>query len=236
MLAYGISRRGAVRPNNEDSFYCDAQAGLLVVADGIGGHAGGEIASRLAVDTAVKAVKEAGQCGEAVVNRAFAAANAAILQYVETRPALAGMGTTLTLVKKNGYTLVVGHIGDSRAYLFRQGVLKCLTSDHSVSGQLLAAGEITASEARNHPQRHILTRALGTAGQPQVEVLSHQVQTGDIVLVCTDGLSDLIAGEEIAAELSDEGKTIEQHASFLIDMAYQRGAPDNVTVVLAQLK
>lgn len=232
MLAYGISRRGAVRPNNEDCFFCDPSAGLIVVADGIGGHVGGEIASKLAVE-AVTTPDLWQSRPQSAAAKAFAAANAAILARAEGEPSLNGMGTTLTLVKIDGPALVIGHIGDSRAYLFRAGNLARLTTDHSISGQLQKAGKITDTEARVHPQRHILTRALGFA-EAQWEIMHQQGVPGDLIMLCTDGLSDVVSEEEIAAVLA-ETISIEEYASCLVDLAYQKGAPDNVTVVLAKL-
>lgn len=233
MLAYGISRRGAVRPNNEDRFFCDPSAGILVVADGIGGHVGGEIASELAVDTVIASGELWQSCQETAVAEAFAAANAAILARIENEPSLSGMGTTLTLVKIQGSRLIIGHIGDSRAYLLRNGELVCLTTDHSISGQLQKAGEISDREAMVHPQRHILTRALGSA-EAQWEIMRQPGLPGDKIMLCTDGLSDLLTKEEIFAELAED-KTIEEQASHLVDMAYEKGAPDNVTVVIAKI-
>lgn len=234
MKAIGVSNRGLVRANNEDWLFLDERAGLLVVADGMGGHAGGEEASRLAVDTVVAALADGLLFQpEEKVRRAFAAANQAVLTKAASDPSLAGMGTTLTLVAVLPDFLITGHIGDSRAFLIgRQG--RCLTSDHSVTGQLLASGKISDAEAVSHPQRHVLTRALGTDTHVEAEVLRHPWSPGQHVLLCSDGLTEVMTAKEIFAVVQGEGD-LEFKVNSLLTTALERGAPDNVTIILAQL-
>lgn len=234
MKALGVSNQGLVRTNNEDWLFIDEEAGLLVVADGMGGHAGGEEASRLAVDTVVEVL--AGGLypqPEESIHSAFAVANRAIIAKAAANPALAGMGTTLTLVAVLPDFLITGHIGDSRAFLIgREG--RCLTSDHSVTGQLLASGKITDAEAVSHPQRHVLTRALGTDTHVEAEVLRHPWSPGQHVLLCSDGLTEVVAVEEIFTVVQGEGD-LQLKVNSLLSTALERGAPDNVTIILAQL-
>jgi serine/threonine protein phosphatase PrpC len=234
MKALGVSNQGLVRTNNEDWLFIDEEAGLLVVADGMGGHAGGEEASRLAVDTVVEVL--AGGLypqPEESIHRALAVANRAIIAKAAANPALAGMGTTLTLVAVLPDFLITGHIGDSRAFLIgREG--RCLTSDHSVTGQLLASGKITDAEAVSHPQRHVLTRALGTDTHVEAEVLRHPWSPGQHVLLCSDGLTEVVAVEEIFTVVQGEGD-LQLKVNSLLSTALERGAPDNVTIILAQL-
>ncbi|HOB34398.1 MAG: Stp1/IreP family PP2C-type Ser/Thr phosphatase [Firmicutes bacterium] len=233
MKAYGVSRRGLLRTNNEDCFYADESRGIFIVADGMGGHAGGEVASRLAVETVKEGLADFHRDPERAVETAIMSANAAVLTKAAAVPALAGMGTTLTMAVVLPGFLVTGHIGDSQAYLIgSEG--RCLTSDHSVSGMLLAAGKITAAEARLHPQRHILTRALGIDEHAEVEVLRHSWSPGQRLLLCTDGLTEVVTAREIFSVVREAG-AIKNAVDALVDMVYQRGAPDNVTVILAEL-
>lgn len=231
---YCITNQGLVRANNEDWLLVDTNTGILAVADGMGGHAGGEEASRLAVDTVMEALGTGlGPSPEDSIKGAFELANRAILAKAASDPSLTGMGTTLTLVAVLPDFLVTGHIGDSRAFLIgKEG--RGLTSDHSVSGQLLASGKITDAEAVNHPQRHVLTRALGTDTQIEAEVLRHPWSPGEHVLICSDGLTEVVTAQEIFAVVQGAGD-LQQRGDSLLKLTLDRGAPDNVTIILAQL-
>jgi len=234
MKAFGITNQGLVRANNEDAYFIDEAKGLLIVADGMGGHAGGEEASRLAVETAIAAMKDNYlRRPEQTVKLAFKEANRAVLEKSISDPTLSGMGTTLTMVLALPDFLITGHIGDSKAFLIgNEG--KSLTSDHSVSGQLLASGRITSAEAVNHPQRHVLTRALGTEKDVEAEVLRYPWSRGQYILVCSDGLTEVMSEPEIYPVVSGPG-SLETKAKSLLATVLDRGAPDNVTMVLAQL-
>lgn len=234
MKVYSITNQGLVRTNNEDWFVVDDTAGLLMVADGMGGHAGGEVASRMAVETVMEALGAGlGPSPEDTIRKAFKAANRAILARAAFDSALANMGTTLTLVAVLPDFLVTGHIGDSRAFLIgTEG--RQLTSDHSVSGQLLASGKITGAEAVNHPQRHVLTRAMGIGAHIEVEVLRHPWSPGEHVLICSDGLTEVVSTQEIFATVQGSGD-LQHKGDLLLNLALDRGAPDNVTIILAQL-
>lgn len=235
MRAYGITHQGLIRANNEDSFYIDEDNGLLIVADGMGGHAGGEEASRLAVETVVQTLPAGfARQPEQAINEAILSANRVVFSKADTDPALAGMGTTLTLLAVGQSFIYTGHIGDSRAFLIGSSGIQCLTGDHSVSGQLLATGKITDAEAVHHPQRHILTRALGTGLEIDVEILSFPWSTGQQVLLCSDGLTEVVTSQEIFAQVSGSGP-LEKKVDALLKLVLERGAPDNVTIILAEL-
>lgn len=224
-----------MRTNNEDSFYYDVDKGILMVADGMGGHAGGEEASSLAVQTVLHHLgRDLFRQPEQTVKNAILAANRVVFSKSAANPALIGMGTTLTLVLVLPDFLITGHIGDSKAFILDSSGIRCLTSDHSVSGLLLASGKITDAEAVRHPQRHILTRALGTGADIEVEILRHPWSSGQHILVCSDGLTEVAATQEIfKAAAGQEG--LEQKVDALLNLVLERGAPDNVTIVMAQL-
>ncbi len=233
MIIHGISRKGLVRENNED-FYCyDSQRGLLIVADGIGGHAGGEVASKLAVETAAAELVQRETATLQAIEQAFHAANMAIVERAADDSSLADMGTTMTLAWLCGFRLLVGHIGDSRAYLFQSGQLQMLTRDHTVAGDLLEAGDISDSQAATHPQKHILTRALGTVEGCTIDVFELELQSDSMLLLCTDGLTDQVSTEEIS-HLLNQQTDIKIIADSLVGQAYQKGAPDNVTLIVAR--
>ena len=205
-----------------------------MVADGMGGHAAGEKASRLAVKTVLDSLKELGEQPEQRIEAAITAANEAILACASTNSSLVGMGTTFTLVALFADFLVTGHIGDSMAFLIEPEKIMPLTSDHSVSGQLLALGKITGTEATQHPQRHVLTRALGIDPCPEVEVCRYPWQRGQKLLLCTDGLTEVVAISELHQTINDTSG-LRATVKRLLSMVLERGAPDNVTIILAQL-
>ncbi len=220
---------GQVRSGNEDSVHPpDGGAGpgpvLTLVADGMGGHVGGEVASRVAVEAAVAAE---GSPEERVV-----AANRAVVARVLAEPALSGMGTTLTVAEIDEHgKLSIGHVGDSRAYLFRDGALTRITTDHSVVAELLEAGRITEEEVHTHPQRSLVTRALGMARWIDVDTFSEQLRPGDRVLLCSDGLTTMLSDDEVGAALRT-CESAEEAAQALVDLANQAGGHDNITVVV----
>lgn len=234
MQAFGLSNQGLVRTNNEDAYHLDIEKGLLIVADGMGGHAGGEEASKLAVGTIVDFLQNDDfSQPEDSIKRAILAANRVVLTKSATDPALTGMGTTLTLALALPDFLITGHIGDSKAYLIDDSQLRCLTSDDSVSGQLLATGKITDAEAEIHPQRHVLMKALGTDADLKVEVLRHPWSKGQYLLLCSDGLTEVVSTQEILIEVNKSGN-LQDKVNRLVSIVLDRGAPDNVTIILAQ--
>ncbi|HBG02072.1 MAG TPA: hypothetical protein DDW87_10955, partial [Firmicutes bacterium] len=197
---------GRVRENNEDALWVGSDC--LVVCDGMGGHQAGEVASAIAIQ-AVSEFPFSGQDPEEEVTSAILQAQERILQASEKNEGYHGMGTTITLAwisspGENGYSrLTCGHVGDSRCYLFSQGVLEQVTSDHSVVGELLRSGTITPLEARVHPKKHILTQALGSP-EIEIELITRDLEPGTLVMLCTDGLSDLVDDTQIADTLGQD--------------------------------
>ena len=234
-----LSHPGCVRDVNEDSIafaipeILTATGGpsfIAIVADGMGGHSAGEIASRIAVDTILGAHDEIGDSIPQWLARTFAAANEAILTHAQSEPDCAGMGTTCTvLVMRNG-TIHLGHIGDSRAYQYRSGVLSQISEDHSAVGELVRAGKMTAAEAKNSPFRNIIQRALGTKPKvsPQIWHDPTPAEQGDAFLICSDGLTNLLDDEILARFITH--RTPLDACQLLLEKAISAGAPDNVSV------
>jgi PPM family protein phosphatase len=214
---------GRVREGNEDSYMADEP--LIAVADGMGGHQGGEVASKLALDTLRKATDGV------ALEQAVQDANRAVFERAGRDPALAGMGTTLTAFLVDGDTLRLAHVGDSRAYLLRDGELQRITTDHTVVEGLVEKGELTPHEASIHPQRSILTRAIGVDGEVQVDQASIQPGPGDRLLLCSDGLTGMIEEDDIQRIL--EGHEDPQAAAdALVEAANEAGGQDNITAVI----
>jgi PPM family protein phosphatase len=230
-----LSETGKVREINEDAVL---EAGnIFAVADGMGGHQAGEVASDLALGVIGQYIEDnLGLIGgEKLVEKAIASANATVHQKAESSAKYRSMGTTVTVLYREGDTAYIGHVGDSRAYLFRGGRLRRLTKDHSLVATLIEEGEITEEESRNHPQRNIILRALGLEQQLEVELVSVKIEPGDEFLLATDGLTGLVSDEEIAAVLG-RGEEPVSLAGQLVDMAMQAGGTDNISVVLAHFK
>src|SRR5271163_2799083 len=231
---------GCQRENNEDSFLYWEPAGdeefrrkgrLAVIADGMGGHEGGLEASRLAVET-VREVYDHGFRGDpqAALLESFAAAHSRIQDYAERNPAFQGMGTTCTALVLRGRQLYFAHVGDSRLYLVRGASILRLTRDHSYVGRLVESGIVRAEDAEKHPQRHILTAALGAGRDVAVDGAEQPVslQEGDDLLLCTDGLWSVVTEEELETAVS--GNPPAECCAALVELARQRGGPDNITV------
>jgi protein phosphatase len=231
--AAGLTDTGRRRRQNEDSFVCDPP--LFAIADGMGGAQAGELASRLAAAAIEKGAAAArGEDGVVAVVRA---ANALIFERAVSDPEVAGMGTTATvaLVDESAETLTIAHVGDSRAYHYRQGVLEQLTTDHSLVGELVRSGRLTEAEAAVHPHRSVITRALGTDAEVEVDTLTLPLATGDVVLLCSDGLSAMVRDDEIVRVLESSGGDPHLAAEALVRAANAAGGDDNVTVVVFEL-
>ena len=222
------THQGMVRQNNEDSLYPDRSGesdgpAVLMVADGMGGHVAGEVASRLAINAAASSTLDPGD--------RVAAANRAIREEVARQPDLQGMGTTLTLVELTPEgTARFGHVGDSRAYLFRDGELRQLTDDHTVAAEYVALGQLSVEEATGHPQSHMLTRCLGLTRFVNVDEFDLEVETGDRLLLCSDGLNLMVAPDVIAENLN--GGTADEAAWKLVEVANKAGGHDNTSVIV----
>lgn len=232
------SSRGLVRPNNEDSWAVQAlpasRTWLAIVADGIGGNEGGQVASSMAVRVCLDHIK--GRIGqvepERLLRDSIEEGNAVILRAGNEKEGFPGMGTTFTgaIISEDLRKVYVGHVGDSRAYLVSGTSIKQITDDHSVSGLLVQDGALSEEDAMMHPGRNLLTRAMGTQDHVIVSTYQEDLGPGDIVLLCTDGLTSLVSSKEIVAALNDLPR--EKAAEGLVDLANSRGGYDNTTVVV----
>ncbi|NMB15856.1 MAG: Stp1/IreP family PP2C-type Ser/Thr phosphatase [Firmicutes bacterium] len=222
---------GLVRKINEDGFHVGGN--LFAVADGMGGHQAGEVASRVALEVLADYHIDRAD-PKSSLQGAFQRANEVVYMKARKDKTLVGMGTTLTALLITEGRLWVAHVGDSRAYLCRQRELVQLTQDHSVVGELVRNGDLSAQEARFHPHRNLLTRALGTASVVAVDVFSTEWQQDDKALLCTDGLSGPLEDDEIRQIIQDHDDP-QGAVDELIRQARKRGAPDNVTAVLIKL-
>jgi serine/threonine protein phosphatase PrpC len=216
---------GQVREGNEDSFLVDDP--LYAVADGMGGHRGGEVASNLALQT----VQRLFEANEGTLTEQVVQANRAVFARSQEDRDVAGMGTTLTAVLVNDAEVRLAHVGDSRAYLFRDGQLTPLTEDHTLVRRMVIEGEITEAEAEHHPHRSILTRALGVDGDVQVDEGIITMQEGDRLLLCTDGLTGMVSDEQIMSVLA-EVKDPQEAVDRLVRAANNAGGIDNITAVI----
>jgi PPM family protein phosphatase len=223
---------GRQRRGNEDSAF--ARAPLFVIADGMGGAQAGEVASKIAVEAFQGDLPEHGSPEERLT-AVVQTANRRIYDISRTEHERAGMGTTLTAMYVDGAELAVAHVGDSRAYLFRDGELELLTQDHTLVGELVKRGKLTEEQAAEHPQRSIITRALGIDADVEVDTWTYSGRAGDIVLLCSDGLTSMISEDQIADILAHESN-LDTAAARLIDEANEAGGRDNITVILFVLE
>ncbi len=227
---------GRVRTVNQDMPL--ERPDLYAVADGMGGHVGGEVAARVAVETLDRAFEHAPTVDG--LRAAFTEANSAVWQESQLNADLRGMGTTLTAMALVGGTggkdvLALANVGDSRAYIFSDGELTQVTADHSLAEERMRHGEMTEEEAAVHPQRHILTRALGVSSEVQADMWELELRTGDRVLLCSDGLSNEVSTEEMA-EILGEVDDPDEAARRLVDAANEHGGADNITVVIVDVQ
>jgi protein phosphatase len=241
----GRTDPGKKRDNNEDSFLVNDGLGLFAVADGVGGHAAGEVASRLAVDTLLEVVPgflagddttppftvaAGAEPATAALRYAITLSNRKVIETSAGNPALSGMGTTVTALLLIRDSAHVAHVGDSRAYLFRAGELRQLTADHTLVAEQVRTGVITPAEARASKQRHIITRAIGIEKDVDIDVLTVRVQARDLFLLCTDGLTELVPDDDIARILA--ASMPDTATQKLIGLANERGGVDNITTVV----
>src|SRR5258706_7962132 len=235
---------GLKRTNNEDSYGCwlpddaaerERRGLLLAVADGMGGVKGGEVASRITVETLMQAYRDApGVDVASDLHDALTAANRVVHREGEQHPELNGMGTTCTAAVVRGREVYVAHVGDSRAYLVHRGRIRQLTHDHSLVGQLVRDRQLTAEQARTDPRRNVVTRSVGIGAEVDVDAgrVPEPLRGGDVLILCTDGLHGLVSDDEISAAVTRHG--LDEAADQLGQLAHQRGGPDNITVILAR--
>lgn len=245
MNLYGLTDIGLVRKNNQDSYairVLDDNQAIAVVCDGMGGARAGNVASAVAVEAFSAALEDA--CRQGIPNdsdkkrsllfNACLAANAQVYELSATNQEYFGMGTTLVAALILPSEVYVVNIGDSRCYIWHEGTLIQVTSDHSLVQALVDCGDITPEEARTHPKKNVITRALGVEEEARCDIFAFERHNGDKLLLCSDGLSNAVTDKTMTIELSAQ-MSAEDIAKVLLSRAVEQGAPDNVTVILAQL-
>ena len=246
----GLTDKGLVRVNNEDSYWVDADPGLLIVADGMGGHAAGEVASRMAVDVIREQVALGLKTGKIpsvgprpihlsdrahLLTAAVHAANEMIFAASERRATRKGMGTTVVVVLVDAKSFAVAHVGDSRLYLSSRGTLRQITRDHSLVAEQVARGLLTPEQAELSENRNVLTRAVGIAPSVDVDAEEYPLKAGNALVLCTDGLNRMAPDDALAGAivgLNDPS----QMCHNLVRLAIERGGKDNVTVVVGRME
>lgn len=238
--ACGLSHLGQVRTSNQDVWAIFPEERLFVLADGMGGHAGGETAAKEAVQNLYEQIRDCAapprgaEEGIDLFRDALAYVNRYIYEKGLSCPELKGMGTTLVSLVLIGREAMVAHVGDSRLYLLRDGDLTQVTEDHSLLSELLARGTTSIEEAENFPYKHILTRAIGTHPAVEPSFLSFEVKRGDLFMLCSDGLTNFASDSEITKILLQRD-TLESKAKQLVDLANSQGGGDNITLVLVSV-
>lgn len=251
IVSKGVSDVGRKREANEDCFATVPEDSLFVVADGMGGHAAGEVASRLAVTAIADFIASTRRDAEVTwpydydvtmsvegnrLKTAIRLANQKILDTISHKKELEGMGTTLVSTLIADGRACVGHVGDSRAYLIRNGAISQLTSDHSWVNEQVKLGFLTRSDAGRHPFRNVVTRALGSKEDVMVDVAEQDLKAGDFLLLCSDGLNTMLDDERIVRLVTENGGDVEAAAKALIAGANENGGEDNVTVILIKIE
>ncbi len=249
LAAEARTDQGLVRPNNEDNYYLAEDKDVLVVADGMGGHASGEIASKMAVDVikgffdgtddrdepVIGAYREEYSEKTNAIGSAVRLANMAIYEAAQSNPAWQGMGTTLSAVVLDNKRLSIAHVGDSRVYLVRAGNIMQLTDDHSIVQEQVRRDLLTQEEAETSQMKHVLTRALGIASDVTVDLDELTIADGDALVLCTDGLTNMVSDDDIlSVVLSDDNPAAA--CERLVDMANGNGGQDNITIIVAYVQ
>ena len=233
MKGFAQTDVGRVRSVNQDAFYIPAAGEkFAVVADGMGGHKAGEIASKIAVEEFTRWLRCAPRPDEETLRYAVSEANRAIYLKAKMEPDKAGMGTTLTALWVDAAHVYLAHVGDSRAYLLRHGKISRLSHDHSVVAEMLERGEITPEEAKVHPHRHYITRALGTGAHVTPDIERFERRAGDVWLLCSDGLTNYVEENELEELMKGPGEWTKKIA-LMVELALRRGGSDNITVLVA---
>lgn len=241
MNVYGQTHIGLVRENNQDALEYGTLSDVVqyaVVCDGMGGANGGNIASKIAVEVIGSRIRDGYRDNpnpgspELMLTSAMATANAGVFDRAQKEPELNGMGTTVVAVITCGHTAYISHVGDSRLYLYRDGNLSQVTRDHSVVQELIESGQITEEEARSHPRKNYITRAIGVVSEEYGEYDELELMTGDRLLLCTDGLTNEVANADVCRYLA---LPAEEAAQALIRAALDHGGKDNITVALMDI-
>ena len=242
---------GRKRKGNEDSLFVNPEQNLFVVADGMGGHAAGEVASRLAVDAINEFICLTGDDEEITwpfgldetisydgnrLKTAIRYANRKVMEATKEKSEYEGMATTVAAVLVDGDSANLGHVGDSRIYLIRNGTISQLTTDHSWVNEQIVGGMISPDQARSHPLRNVVTRALGGKNDMQVDMKLHKIEPGDILLLCSDGLTTMMPDEDIVRVMSETKNDVEKATRELVAAANAKGGEDNITVVMLRFE
>lgn len=241
--AAGCTDKGRVRGNNEDAFRCCTEQGVFVLCDGMGGAAGGEIASQMGADCVANSLcgencgSLVGDAAEAAILQAIAEVNREIYEWALREPCHQGMGTTIVVALLSEETAHLAHVGDSRCYLWRNGKLEQQTQDHSLVSEQVRMGRLSPEEAERSPYRHVITRALGTEAFVPVEYQRLAVAVGDVLLLCSDGLTNELRDDAIAAIVARAaaGEELDAVCRALVDEANEAGGRDNTTCVLVRV-
>lgn len=232
MKVYAISDVGKVRPINEDSYYLPQEGEqFCAVADGMGGHNAGEVASAMAVETFAKVMRSAGKASGAALHTAVTRANEAVFEEAGRDPGKSGMGTTFTALSELEGSVHIAHVGDSRAYLIRNGAIMRVTMDHTLVEEMVIQGLITVREARVHPQRNYVTRALGTRRRVDVDLIQLESRPDDVYLLCTDGLSNHVEEKDMLAITLSQDMDWDEKLRRMLQLALDAGGPDNITAM-----
>jgi len=237
-IEFGVrSDQGRVRTSNEDSFVANARKRLFLVADGMGGHAAGEIASRITAEKVEEIVSAAapGSSMEDLLQLAVHGANEAVQEAQKIQAECRGMGSTLTVLTFSDDRYYVAQVGDSRAYLLRNGRLTQLTQDHSLVWPLYKSGVITKDDISRNPRKNLITRSIGTQPEVEADLQNGEAMTGDLFLLCSDGLTDVLSDDEIARILSNGKGDPQKLTDLLVAAANMGGGPDNITTLIACL-
>jgi protein phosphatase len=232
---YGESKIGLVRKVNEDSFYISQEQDVFVVADGMGGYVGGEIASSTAVEAIAYYFQNYTHVSPVQLEKAVQYANSCILSKAMIEPSLKGMGTTVSLLTIADHKANWAHVGDSRIYVLRNNQLTQITVDHSIVEVLLDEGKITKEEAEHHPKKNILTRAVGVDRDLKVDTGSFDIFPGDRILLCTDGLNSFVNKDDLQKALQEYSRKERDIINDLFERVYVNGANDNVTAILVTI-
>jgi PPM family protein phosphatase len=233
----GRSDRGRKRSSNEDTLVLRPDLGLVAVADGMGGAASGELASSIFMEETLRVFSDGrhrtGQTAD-LVEKAFSLANERVFKEAHGNPSHSGMGCTAELLAIDGRSYVIGHVGDSRTYLLRSGKLRQITRDHSIVQEQIDRGLITQEEARTHSLRNVIMRAVGVSETLAIDLIQGRSQLGDLFLVCSDGLTDMVE-DEVILECLSHPSSLDEKAESLVESANLAGGYDNITVVLWEI-
>lgn len=239
MIGTFLTDRGKVRTHNEDAggiFYNESNQLLAIIADGMGGHQAGDVASQMAINAMKERWEETKRFSspeevETWLKKHISEVNALIYRHAQSNKECEGMGTTIVSVVCLDEHLIIAHIGDSRCYVFRQQTIEQVTEDHSLVNALVQSGQLSKDDAATHPRRNVVLRALGSEEKVNMDVQTVPLEKGIKVLLCSDGLTDKIRDEELS-EIVPEDKPIEEIGRKLIDLANERGGEDNISLIL----